>query len=176
MVKSLLEKGANPFLKNYERQTALWLARQKGDAQVVEIIEALSRTAKPEYKLEALGHSIMDGDMSMLQELLGTGVDLDAWIPSYGKPVLQLAVDRGRNEMAKFLIQRGAGVNIRDKFHRTPLMAASGWGDLELVKLLLDRGADPNARDNSGRTPLSIATKQGHNEVKALLGNHGATQ
>lgn len=176
VAKSLLERAANPFLLNDQRKTALSLARQKGNAQVVEIIEAFSRTARLDYKLEAIARSIMDGNMSMLEEVVGTGVDLDASIPGYGKPCLKLAVDRERREMAEFLIQRGAGVNVPDQFSRTPLMEAAGRGDLELVKLLLDKGADPNAKDKRSRTPLSIATEQGHDRVKAALLTHGATR
>lgn len=176
VAKSLLEREADPFLTNDQRETALLLARQKGNAKVIEIIEEFSRAAKSQYKLEAIGRSIMNGNMYMLEEIVGTGVDLDAWIPSYGKSCLQLAVDGGRRDMSKFLIQRGAGVSVRDKFNRTPLMEAAGWGDLELVKLLLEKGADPNVQDNNHRTPLSIATKQGHDNVRAVLLNHGATR
>jgi ankyrin repeat protein len=46
--------------------------------------------------------------------------------------------------MAGVLLDRGATVNITDRYQRTPLHLACAEGDIEMVKFLLKRGrADP---------------------------------
>ncbi|MBR4508599.1 MAG: ankyrin repeat domain-containing protein [Elusimicrobiaceae bacterium] len=71
-------------------------------------------------------------------------------------------------ETVKLLIAKGADVNIKDDYGRTPIFNASE----EKVKLLIAAGADVNVRDVSGMTPLDYATTD--EEIKKLLIKQGA--
>ena len=62
--------------------------------------------------------------------------------------------------MVRFLVDRGADVNARDKQGTTALMAAAFGGHAATGRLLIERKADVNAADVSGRTPL-MATALG---------------
>lgn len=57
---------------------------------------------------------------------------------------------------------------------RTPLMVASGRGDLEEVRRLLDQGADPNEANPYQWTPLMFASEQGRAAVIRELRARGA--
>jgi hypothetical protein len=72
--------------------------------------------------------------------------------------LLQLAVGRGRFQVAEAMIAHGANVNYRDKEGRTPLHMAVQLqsGSKEMLELLLAHGADVNAKDNDGNTPLDL--------------------
>jgi ankyrin repeat protein len=63
--------------------------------------------------------------------------------------------------MAGVLLDRGATVNITDRYQRTPLHLACAEGDIEMVKFLLKRGrADPvctHALSLSLSLPLSVS-------------------
>ena len=58
---------------------------------------------------------------------------------------------KGRDEIAEFLIQRGAKSNVKGLYSISPLAWAAGRGHLKVVKLLLDGGAKPNTVDKYGK-------------------------
>jgi len=59
---------------------------------------------------------------------------------------------------AKFLIEKGAKVNVQDKYGNTPLIfALQSNPEYETIKYMLKVGADPNAKNKFGSTPLSTA-------------------
>ena len=58
------------------------------------------------------------------------------------------------NKIAKY------GLNYRDEFNLTPLMAAAHAGSTKIIKHLLDIGADPDLTDNYGRNAFQIALAQ----------------
>ncbi|RMG78487.1 MAG: ankyrin repeat domain-containing protein [Bacteroidetes bacterium] len=69
----------------------------------------------------------------------------------------------------KELINKGANVNVRDEFNRTPLHYAVLKGREDIVKILLKHGANPNVKDNNGSTPLHWAATKGYCEIMKLL-------
>ena len=55
------------------------------------------------------------------------GVDVDAFNQS-GQTAVHVAAVRGSDEVIRFLAQRGAKLDMRDRLGRTPLDIASGTG------------------------------------------------
>ncbi len=71
---------------------------------------------------------------------------------------------------AEVLLDRGANIEARNARGATPLIAASGRGNLALITLLLKQGAQIEARDRDGNTALHEASFQSHVDcVEALL-------
>lgn len=89
---------------------------------------------------------------------------------SDGRSMLQLAVQRGQLDMARFLLDRNADVNAKpiDESGRTPLQTAVEGGRIDLVKLLLDNNADSNTNVN-GRNVLQIAASGGRTDIAEML-------
>ena len=77
---------------------------------------------------------------------------------------------------AKFLIEKGADVNLKSKNGWTALHAAAFKGPAEIVKLLIEKGADANTKDLRGQTPLMIARILKHEEMVRLLKEAGAKE
>ena len=78
------------------------------------------------------------------------------------------------SDVAKYLIENGAKVNLRTKrYCMTPLMAAvsSKENQAELVKLLIEKGADVNAK----REDETVLDMTRYYEVEGILLAHGAT-
>ncbi len=72
-----------------------------------------------------------------------------------GLSVLSCAVGHRHTETVRFLIKRGADVNLADRKNgETPLMMAALGCELPILDLLLDAGADVNAVDKQGHSAL----------------------
>jgi Ankyrin repeats (many copies) len=66
------------------------------------------------------------------------------------------------------------GIDYRDEFNFTPMMAAVFAGSLKITKYLLDNGANTNLMDNNNRTPLQIALYRSrllHRYAKEKIGS-----
>jgi len=92
------------------------------------------------------------------------------------------AIQNGRTEIVKRLIEEGTNVNetVHDgkapysSPQRTPLMVACDKGFTEIVSLLVDKGADVNVKDNYNRTALMFACQKGYIEIVSILLRKGA--
>src|SRR5262249_16214018 len=67
------------------------------------------------------------------------------------------------------LLHAGADPNHHNQDGLTPLMYASGAGNIHTVKLLLEAAGDRSAKSELGEIPLSRAEKNGHTEIAKLL-------
>ena len=76
------------------------------------------------------------------------------------------AAMRGHLTVVKYLIEKGAHVNL--KTNTSALLSASSLGHLEVVRYLIEHGADVN-QDVNGSTALKHASAFGHQEVAKLL-------
>jgi len=79
-------------------------------------------------------------------------------------------------QTVKLLLDRGAEVNVKDRFGNTLLSDAACCGYKDLVALLLAKDADANAVSKDGTTPLmdAVYSDDCPAEVLTLLLDHGA--
>jgi uncharacterized protein len=81
---------------------------------------------------------------------------------------------RGRKEIVRDLLDRGARVTDQDSGGDTALHGAASKGEVEILTMLLAKGANPNAQNSVGGTPLMLAASQGRDEAVQVLLDHGA--
>lgn len=91
-----------------------------------------------------------------------------------GDTGLHLVVQRRDALWVRFLLQRSADPNIRNKKGLTPLQMATTLGFIEGVEALIKSGADVNVSDQTGETPLIAAVHQRNTELVRLLLDKGA--
>ncbi|HPN10953.1 MAG TPA: ankyrin repeat domain-containing protein [Spirochaetota bacterium] len=115
--------------------------------------------------------------MSVGADINGMGRHFDRWT---GLHPLYLAVDNNNLEITKYLVARGAWVNIHFDDEpgdtlggETPLMSAISGKNNEIAKYLIQHGADMNV-EVGGHTPLSFAIDYHNREMKTLLQSVGA--
>jgi ankyrin repeat protein len=129
-------------------------------------------TPHMEQWLEAAG----DGDLQLLKDLLHGNpyTDINAG-DRCGSSALHYAAEKGRLEVAKFLVDQGAIVNVTNMWDKTPLHEAANAGHDELVWFLVENGARIEATSNKKRfTPLHLASQFGHTSVVEYLVQNGA--
>jgi ankyrin repeat protein len=164
-------------------------AAEFGHANVVAwlIDKGASADAKSEYGYTALIGACLFSRMEVVRLLLDKDADQRAKTRSLGTalhcvgsarrlrtdriplpfPLDLAAQDAVDLQIARWLIERGANVNARNRFGETPLHIYCGSGRTSIVKLLLEKRADVNARNNFGHTPLWVATRHQESDRKA---------
>jgi ankyrin repeat protein len=78
---------------------------------------------------------------------------------------LHYASSRGKIEIVKYLISKGADLSARDVDGDTPLHWAATDGHLDIIKLLIGKGADFDSRNNRNKPPFYWAVVRGHPDV-----------
>ncbi|WP_353276290.1 ankyrin repeat domain-containing protein [Wolbachia endosymbiont (group B) of Villa cingulata] len=87
---------------------------------------------------------------------------------------LHRAVQGGNLDIVKFLVDRGADVDSKNKDGRTPLHDAALEGHNGVVKTLLERGANVNALNNLKNFPFILAKEKSNQGLIEILKNENA--
>ena len=165
-MKLLLEKKANPNLKNSYGQTALMYCTQEMNKMKLLLeygadINAKSNSGNTPLLIACAG----SGQYENIKFLIDKGADPLA--RNYGKQTsLMRAAQSGDTMTAHLLISKGVVVN-ENPWGYTALMFAARYANWPYVFSLLDNGADPNTADTvSGQSPLLWAAE--YNSVQAV--------
>jgi ankyrin repeat protein len=150
VVKLLLDGGADWKVRSFDRET-----------KIPKLSAASSITPIPRGGFPALAFSAREGDIESARVMLEKGVDIN-----YGDvdntTALVVAIMNKQYTFAKFLIDRGADVNIAGSYGRTPLYAIIDMRNedysalpnrktedplptIDVLRALLDRGGNLNA-------------------------------
>ena len=86
-----------------------------------------------------------------------------------------IATVLGYTDIVKYLIDKGADLNIRSKIGETVLMIACAVPDrLEIVRYLVEKDANINIQDENGESALMKTFHTGNIEVIKYLIERGA--
>ena len=114
-------------------------------------------------------------ETDICEYLLDSGANLE-YQSNYMTPILLLATSEVFSteienccKCAKLLIERGANINVSDKFQTSPLIYAVKNKNLKLVELLLASGSDIDAVDSRGCNALHHACNHGNIEIARKL-------
>lgn len=91
-----------------------------------------------------------------------------------GDTGLHIVTERRDTLWIRFLIQRGADPNIRNRKGVTPIQLATTLGFVDGVEELIKGGADVNVADQQGETPLIAAVHQRNVPMVRRLLSQGA--
>jgi ankyrin repeat protein len=171
VARVLLQRGADPSLKNGNGETALQVAERANRAAVVQVLKSGGKTpaatAPPPVASGAAPSAAPRPTASPVAASSGE--------PVYS-PALVDAVKAGQLVRVRALLEENpARVNGKDaQFGATPLHWAALRGHAAVAELLVASGADVNARNGAGETPLQVAQRSGRADVVRVLSKSGS--
>lgn len=139
----LTKYGNNP-----EGIPALQYAIMQNDIKAVDIL--LKHGASPNTRDSSgntcLHYAVLSGNIEMVKKFLtlGVNIDIESNFKTHQGTALHLAICKEKNEIAKFLVSRGARVNgggwHNDAYESDAFEACCTTGNYEMLVFLIDRG------------------------------------
>ncbi|MDR1385312.1 MAG: ankyrin repeat domain-containing protein [Planctomycetaceae bacterium] len=142
---------------------------------------------------EKFWQAVAKGSLDDVKTLIEQGADTktpyknDGWTPlpppskiiipeNHWTPLYFAAAHNSNVDVLKYLVEKGANVNIKTDSGETPLhVAASTNSNVDVLKYLIEKGADVNAKDMMGWTPLHFAAAHNSNvDILKYLVEKGA--
>lgn len=192
-VELLLEKGADVHAKLKNGKNVVQVAAQSRNPEIIRCLlrhgAQLDIFAAASLGLLNRAHKLLQGDPDLVHARL-----------PFGATPLHMAAEDRQAEMASYLVDRGASLDLvcaaelgwtdavnrlldaepdivnrkSGSFGYTALHSATSKGSRDLVRLLLNSGAEVNATDDMYRkTPLGEALYYGNEAMARLLYRHG---
>ena len=119
----------------------------------------------PQVSYQAPGRHIFEaarwGTVRDIEQHINNGADINTPQPGTGSTPLHDAITNPYFgvEIVRYLISKGADVNVHASGGNTPLHVAAinPHADAEILRLLIANGADVNAKNGAGKTPFDFA-------------------
>uniref|UniRef100_G1U7B7 Ankyrin repeat and SOCS box containing 2 n=1 Tax=Oryctolagus cuniculus TaxID=9986 RepID=G1U7B7_RABIT len=153
-VLSLLQAGAEPDISNKSRETPLYKACERKNAEAVRIL--------------VQHNSVSRNDLEVMEILVGGGAKVESKTPC-GITPLFVAAQSGQLDALRFLAKHGADINTQASDSASALYEACKNEHEEVVEFLLSQGADANRANKDGLLPLHMASKKGNYRIVQML-------
>ena len=110
------------------------------------------------------------GELGAVKAFVDAGNDINMQPGCYPNgTILHEAVQTGKTDVVKYLIEKGANVNALDDVQNTPLHRAAIYNKTGIIRLLLNARAKQDLMNDMDRTPWELAKLNGQEEAAALL-------
>lgn len=152
------------------------IAKQQKYVNVLVVTQDKENLSKDEIVLR---NAINENNLDKVKEIISNGTDVNLRVqetcigvgPNFYVTPLQLASLRGHDEIVKYLLGKGANVDLKDSDGNPVLV---GINKISILKLLLNAGAKVNDTNSFGETPLMLAASFGYKDAVEILLLHGA--
>jgi len=126
------------------------------------VLSLLTISILANEKLTQLMLASKIGNLNAVQKLVNDNkTNLDTQTKS-GKTALMIALNNSQKHIAKYLIQSGANIHLKNQKGLSALMYAIHRGyENDLLRLLINYEANLNDSNNDGVSPLILAIKNG---------------
>ncbi|MDH3216228.1 MAG: ankyrin repeat domain-containing protein [Candidatus Krumholzibacteria bacterium] len=113
--------------------------------------------------------AVRRGDLERIDELIGTGVDINS-LDAHSQTALMRAAVYGHTGVVRRLIEHGANLNVTAKYNLSALMLAIINDHVDIATLLVEAGADLHVRGTGApgfydKTAAELALDRGQVEL-----------
>ena len=179
VVSFLVSTGrlVNKAYTHVQQRTALMIAAESGDAEVVEHLLQSSSThinQKDAQGFTALALACRSERLNIVNGLLSCpGIDINAQ-NSVGATCLHIAADSGNLLIVKTLLMRGIKHDVEDSEGRaTAIARAVDNGSQAMLQIFVEHHVQISCRDERGRGLLHAAAINGHHSLLPYLVERG---
>jgi hypothetical protein len=165
----LVVLDANPLadIANVRRINAVILNGRVFSRPALDSMLASVETAvRPDAQTRLIAASIT-GDTVALGKALDAGAKIDSLVGT--RRPLNWAALNNRAAAVRFLLARGAGINLQNATGFTPVHHAAEAGALDALTALIAAGADVSIASRAGVLPLTTARQRGNAAVVRVL-------
>ena len=176
MMEALIQNGVSIDLAGENGKTALHLAAIAGATSSIDVLLDLGARVdlRATSGVTPLHSACMYGRYAATRLLIEKGKAPIDCRTDDGYTPLHLAVQNKQEDLVKYLLDRGAFVDIPTEHGWTPIMSAISAENVNLVKMLLDYGADAGDVNNEGESSLWMALRLWNVRILRLLLSAGA--
>ncbi|MFS0753929.1 ankyrin repeat domain-containing protein [Noviherbaspirillum sp. 1P10PC] len=165
LVRSLLQRGFDPNTVDEERGETGLIIAVREDAG--KVFDLLLNTK--DINLDARARN---GDTALMMaaykgryDVAKVLLDKGAEPNQTGWAALHYAAAVGNNQIVQLLLDHSAYIDAESPNQTTPIMMAARGGHILTVKLLLDEGADLTLKNGAGMTALDFARAGGFKDI-----------
>jgi transient receptor potential cation channel subfamily A protein 1 len=161
--------------ENKEEYTAILIAAQEGNIEMVDIILEKNGNWENKEKLNIVHKAAMCGHVMLLEKLKSKEKFLSyAYQKTDSKKenLLHLAVDSGSIDTVKWILNHTDlrwQIDDENVKGNTPLHMAARLNKLEVLKMLLEKSKGVNKEDKNKETALLLASQNGNIDVVEIL-------
>jgi amidohydrolase family protein/ankyrin repeat protein len=137
-------------------------------AALDSMLAAVEVAVRPDAQTK-LWVGAMTGDTVVMARALTEGARIDSLDPQGNRRPLNYAAISNRGPAVKFLLERGAGINLTNNSGFTPAHHAVEAGASETLTALIAAGANLTIPNVQGTLPLETARRRGDQAVMLLL-------
>ncbi len=170
LLKRLLDAGADAKMKEYIGIIELAVVANKLDSVKLLVEAGVGIEDKMHGLFSPLSTAVRDGREPIVKYLVE---EAGAGVNTAGEHLpLVMAVIRGRDELATYLLDKGADPELRFKGRNAVMQAVELNKDGMLKKFLANGRVDLELVDELGRTALDIAAAKGYDGMVGVLIEH----
>jgi ankyrin repeat protein len=157
-----------------EMQTPLFYAIQKNRLDIVSFL--LDKGANPNHRsktlMTPLGLAIEKNSLPIVRTLAEKGVCIESLIGVNGERALHIAVRKGFDEIAKYLVEKTTNMYQKDRQGKEPIHVAAAKGNQNMVRFLHACGASLFSIDYQGNGLAYFAAQSKCPELIDFLKEH----
>lgn len=176
MVQRLLERGADPFIRNMEGDSALPVALRLDHfdcaRHLLEVGVNINEIFNFGFESTMLGEAIRSGTLECVAFILDHGGN-PRLMWRGGRTALHVAVEVESVEKVRLLIERGGDPIALDDADCSPMLLAARRGKTALLEAMTTNNTLLELGSSDGRRPLHEAASNGHGKAVTWLLDRG---